>query len=262
MTYTVAVANQKGGVAKTTTVVSLGGALAGHEQDVLVVDLDAQANLTLALGVDPTKLHSSISNVLLNSATITSVSRESPIPGMDLVPSTAEMELAERFLPIRQDYEQILAHALNGPLSSRAYDYVILDCPPSMGAVTLNALNAADLLIIPTQPEYFSAHALRGMMGAIRRVRRQYNPRLVYRILITIHDRRNRIHRNLTEQIRNTFETGVFETQIDIDTKLRESSVAGLPITSYRSQSRSALQYTALAEELMRYAEEKAAEPA
>jgi chromosome partitioning protein len=188
--------------------------------------------------------------VLFNSATLLSVSRETAIPGLDLVPSNSGMELAERFLPVRKDYETILHHSLNADL---AYDFIILDCPPLIGAVTINALAAADLLIIPSQTEYFSAHALKTLMGTIRRVRDQYNPELIYRILITMFDRRNRIHREVGEQIRAAFSTGVFQTMIEIDTKLRESAVEGLPITYYRSRSRSAEQYDALAQEIIQY---------
>lgn len=250
MTYILAVANQKGGVAKTTTVVSLGGALAKLGKEVLLVDLDAQANLTLSLGSKTNGAHGSITDVLLNSADIYSVSRQSGIDGIDFIPANQEMDMAERFLPIRQNYECILRDGLAG---RQAYDFILLDCPPSMGAVTFNALNAANLLIIPTQPEYFSAHALRSMMAATRKVRGQYNPNLVYRVLITMQDRRNRIHRDLSEQIRNTLGDGVFQTVIQLDTKLRESAVAGLPITHYRTTTRSTHQYIALAEELIQY---------
>lgn len=276
----IAIANQKGGVAKTTTVVSLGGALARHDQEVLLVDLDAQANLTLALGKDPSRVRGAVTEVLFNSASLLSVSRETSIPGLDLVPANAGMDLAERFLPVRKDYESILRRALRSELrpangsitgaeatAARAaglppssprpptihYDFVLLDCPPFLGAVTLNALVAADLLIIPTQPEFFSAHALRTMTTAIRQVRNHHNPNLVYRILITLSDRRNRIHREVGEQIRSTFGEGVFQTIIEVDTKLRESAIEGLPITHHKSQSRSALQYDALAQELMLY---------
>jgi len=291
--YVIAIANQKGGVAKTTSVASLGGALVWNDKEVLLVDLDAQSNLTIALGKDPNRIRGTVTDVLFNSATLLSVSRETTIPGLDLVPSNAGMELAERFLPVRKDYETILRRALNEALkvdpqsliktaqefsksgdgsgfyekdqevappilpenriSSVNYDFILLDCPPFMGAVTLNALIAADMLIIPTQPEYFSAHALNTMMATVRQVRSQYNPDLVYRILITMYDQRNRIHREVRQQIRDTFEEGTFETEIGIDTKLRESAVEGVPITHFRSRSRSAQQYDALAQELIQY---------
>lgn len=278
--FVIAVANQKGGVAKTTTVVSLGGALVNHEQEVLLVDLDAQANLTLALGKDPTRVRGAITDVLFDSATLLSVSRETEIPGLDMVPSNNGMELAERFLPVRKNYETILERAIRGIVEPRAvnnpndltteysqpapirntafhtYDFVILDCPPFMGAVTLNALTAADMLVIPTQSEYFSAHALRTMMATIRQVRDQQNPNLVYRILITMYDRRNRIHRDVREQIQTTFSEGIFNTTISIDTKLRESAVEGLPITHFRKRSRSSHQYNALAQELIAYVQQ------
>ena len=262
MTTTIAIANQKGGVAKTTTAISLAGALIKLGHEVLAVDLDAQANLTLSMKVDPTRVRSSIANVLLESASMDSVSRETEISGLDLIPSNSEMQLAERFLSIRKNYERILKHSLESRSGSYAYDYVILDCPPSMGAVTLNALVAANLLIIPTQPEYFSAHALRIMLAAVRRVRNQYRPDLAYRILITMRDSRNRIHRNLSTQIQSTFGEEVFQTVIDTDTKLRESAVTGLPIAFFNRRTRSALQYQALAEELIRYVQEKITQPA
>lgn len=248
MKQIIAVANEKGGVAKTTTTISLGGALVEAGQEVLLVDLDAQANLSIGLGLNPAKVRRSITDVLLNSATVAGVSRESAIPGLDLVPSNFEMGLAERFLPIRQHYELILRDSLQ---SLAAYDFIILDCPPSLGAVTINALNAADLIIVPTQPEYFSIYGLRGVMAALRHVRSLHNPSLKHRILITMMDRRNRIHKTLNEQLRKTFGEGVFQTIIETDTKLRECTVAGLPITHFFPKSRSAGQYRALAEELL-----------
>jgi len=122
-----------------------------------------------------------------------------------------------------------------------------------MGAVTLNALVAADMLIVPTQPEFFSAHALRTMMATVRQVRNQHNPNWVYRILITMIDRRNRIHRQVYQQIHEAFGEGIFKAEIGIDTKLRESAVEGVPITHFKTRSRSALQYDDLAEELIEY---------
>lgn len=256
MTYIFAVANQKGGVAKTTTAVSLGGALALIGKDVLLIDLDAQADLTLALGVTPSRSGGSVADVFFSSANLTGVTRETNIPGLDLIPSSGEMELAERFLPIRPKFENILRDALKNHIPPNLYDFIILDCPPALGAVTTNAMQAAQMLIIPTQPEYFSANALRNMMPTIRRVRSQGNPNLLYRILITMHDKRNRVHRNLSEQLRATFGEGVLQTVIDTDTKLRESSIAGLPVTHYNLKTRSTLQYQALAQELIQYVQE------
>jgi chromosome partitioning protein len=247
----IAVANEKGGVAKTTTVISLGGALALAGYEVLLIDLDTQANMTLGLGVTPGKLRRSVADVLLNSASLLSVSRETDVPGLDIIPSNADMGLAERFLPVRQNYEYILKEVLQNSPGLSGYHYILLDCPPSLGAVTTNALIAADLVIAPTQPEYFSAYGLRSLMAAIRRVRSQGNPNLAYHILITMMDRRNRIHRTLCEQLQTTFREGLLKTIIEVDTKLRESTVAGIPITHYYPKSRSALQYSALAQELV-----------
>jgi chromosome partitioning protein len=259
MTKIIAITNEKGGVAKTTTVLSLGCALVEAGNEVLLVDLDAQANLTLGLGLPPAKIRRSIADVLLNSATPVSVSRETAVPGLDIIPANSEMGKAERFLSVRQEYESTLANAL---ASLSGYDYVLLDCPPSLGAVTINAMTAASLIIIPTQPEYFSVHGLRGVLNAVRQVRSQGNPGLNYRILITLMDKRNRIHKSLNEQLRTTFGAGVFETVIETDTKLRESTVVGLPITHYNKRSRSAEQYRALAQELTLNVQEKVTKPA
>lgn len=246
----IAIANEKGGVAKTTTVISLGGALVQAGFSVLLIDLDTQANLSLGLGLAPAKVRRSIADVLLNSASLLSVSRETNVEGLDIIPSNSDMGLAERFLPVRQNYEQVLKTAIENSPGISAYHYLLLDCPPSLGAVTMNALNAADLVIAPTQPEYFSAYGLRSLMAAIRKVRSQDNPELAYYVLITMMDRRNRIHRTLCEQLQTTFHEGLLNTIIEVDTKLRESTVAGLPITHYYPKSRSALQYNALAQEL------------
>ncbi|MCH7662433.1 MAG: ParA family protein [Chloroflexi bacterium] len=248
MTYRIAISNEKGGVAKTTSAVSLAGALAEQNKQILLIDLDPQANLTLALGIKPKQVKRSIARVVLNSDKPASVVCDTAIDGIDLIPSSPEMGLAERFLPIRQNYHTVLRNALFGFV---AYDYIIYDCPPALGAITTNALTAADLLIIPTQPEYFSAYALKKMMAAVRQVRANGNPSLIYRVFVTMMDGRNRTHRALLEQLKATFNDGLLNTVIEVDTKLRESSIVGLPITSYFPESRSANQYRELAQELI-----------
>ncbi len=254
MTKTIAVSNEKGGVAKTTTVLSLGAALAELGNRVLLIDLDAQANLTLALGLEPGETELTSSNIMLDNESILNVRRKTEITNLDLIPSSSRIETSEQYLPVRTNYTTILQRAIQ--TSGLPYDFIVLDCPPALGAITRNALAAANLLLIPTQAEYFSAYALRNMMGLIRRTREMDNPNLSYRILVTMLDRRNRTHRNIHEQLRSTFGSGVFNTVIELDTKLRESPIAGQPITHYKSAARGSTQYRVLAQELMEYAKE------
>lgn len=256
MPYIIAMSNEKGGVAKTTSTLSLGAALAELNYKVLLIDLDPQANLSLALGLEANEAGVTSANILIENIPLSAAIRRSDVLNLDLIPSSFRIENAEQFLPMRTSYLTTLRNALEAePL---AYDYIVLDCPPALGAITLNALSASDLLIIPTQAEYFSAYALRNMMGLIRRVRQESNPDLAYRILVTMLDRRNRTHRNIFEQLQATFGQGVFTTVIEIDTKLRESPIAGVPITQYKPSSRGSQQYRVLAQELIEYAKEKA----
>jgi chromosome partitioning protein len=255
MAYIIAMSNEKGGVAKTTSTLSLGAALAELNYRVLLIDLDPQANLSLALGFEAEELSLTSANVLIEGATIPSTIRKSETTNLDIVPSSFKIENAEQFLPMRTHYLTTLRYALEA--EALPYDYILLDCPPALGAITLNALTAANLLIIPTQAEYFSAYALRNMMGTIRRIRQDVNPGLAYRILVTLLDRRNRTHRNIFEQLQATFGQGVFTTVIEIDTKLRESPIAGMPITNYKPNSRGSQQYRVLAQELIEYAKEE-----
>ena len=256
MAYTIAISNEKGGVAKTTTTMSLGAALAEAGNKVLLIDLDPQANLTLAVGLEISEVSTSSSNILIESAPLPNAIHHTEIENIDIVPAHPNIESAEQYLPMRTNYTAIMRRAIE-QTKPLLYDYIVLDCPPFLGAITQNALSAAKLLIIPTQAEFFSAYALRNMMGIIRRVRQENNPDLAYRILITMLDRRNRTHRNIEEQLKTTFGNGLFETVIEIDTKLRESPIAGLPIMQYKSSTRGSKQYRDLAQELMTYVKEK-----
>ncbi len=252
MGYVIAVSNEKGGVAKTTTALSLGAVLAEAGQRVLLMDLDPQANLTIALGIEPGAQSVTSSQVLLESAPIAKAQIGTEVEGLDLVPSQGSLEAAEEQLPARPQGTAGLRRALEAA-SPLPHDFIILDCPPLLGALTSTALAAADLVLIPTQAEYLSVYALRNMMGLIRRVRRESNPGLGYRILITLWDRRNRAHRDIHEQLRATFGEGVLRTVIEVDTKLRESPIAGLPITRYWPEARGALQYRELGQEVSEY---------
>jgi chromosome partitioning protein len=255
MPYIIAISNEKGGVAKTTTTFSLGAALAEAGKAVLLVDLDPQGNLSLANSIEPGESKLNSGEILLDQANAEASIRNTSTPGMDIIPSNPRLAEAEQFLPMRTNYAHILKNAFLA--KELSYDYIILDCPPSMGTIAVNALTASDLLIIPTQAEYFSAYALRDMMMLIRRVRKDSNPGLAYRILITLLDLRNRAHRAIREQLQQTFGVGLFETVIEIDTRLRESPIIGVPITKYRPNSRGSQQYRVLAQELMDYVQQQ-----
>jgi len=253
MTHIIAIANAKGGVAKTTTTLSLGASLAEMGRKVLLIDLDPHANLTLSLGFKPASFERTVAGLLLGNDDLNGAVIPTNFRDLDLVPSNHELNLAEPHLLVRADYMMLLDATLN---DSQSYDTIIIDCPPTTGTLTKNALSAADLLIIPTQPEYFSAHALRDMLNLILAIRQENNPKLRYRILLTMVDKRNRIHRSLAEQIRTAFNEAIYDIEIEIDTRLRESAILGQPINQYSPESRAAIQYRALAEETGHYSNE------
>ncbi len=255
MTYTVVISNEKGGVAKTTTSLSLGAALAETGKKVLLIDLDPQANLTLALGFEPAKVERTSGSILMDGSLPLDSCLETSYPNLELIPANNSLEVVEQEITSQVDSTTRLRQAIE-TCSSLDYHYIILDCPPSLGTITINALVSANLLIIPTQAEYFSAYALRDMMEIIRQVRTDSNPGLAYRILVTLLDQRNRTHRDIHSQLENTFGVGLFKTVIEIDTKLRESPILGMPITQYRPASRGAQQYRSLAEELIEYVQQ------
>lgn len=250
MTTVIAISNQKGGVAKTTTCLSLGACLAEMGKLVLVIDLDPQANLTLSMGLRPQELRYTVDDALLGNASLVSVSQETPVFGLDIVPAHRGLMLLDKVLYRKTGYEFRLRHQLEA-LEGGLYDVVLIDCPPSCGTLTINALTAADLLLVPTQCEYYAACSLRRVIEMVSVVRKRTNPQLVYRILVTMFDRRNRICHYILEQMERGLDGVLLDTIIEVDTKLRESPAFAEPITRYAPETRGAMQYRALAEELM-----------
>jgi chromosome partitioning protein len=246
----VAVANQKGGVAKTTTCLSLGGALAELGHSVLLMDLDPQASLTLSLGLDPADVRHTALDTLLGHHSLVGVSRESAQFGLDIVPASRELIVLDSLMHDKPEEQLRLRRKLDVYVKN-IYNFVLIDCPPSAGNLTLNALTAADLLIIPVQCEFYAAHSLRQTLKLVQRVREEHGVHLKWRILITLYDMRNKICRLIREQLQGALEASLFETIIQIDTKLRESPVYAKPITAYAPGSRGAQQYRALAAELL-----------
>jgi len=253
MTKTIAVSNQKGGVAKTTTCLSLGACLAELKQSVLLIDLDPQAHLTISLGLRPDKLRRAVDDALLGYTSLVSVSRESAIPGLDIVPANRMLLVLDKILYGRPDYQFRLKQGLDA-MGKDFYDFVLIDCPPALGTLTLNGLAAADLLIIPVQCDYYAAYSLRHFMKMIQQVREKMNPWLTYRVLVTMYDRRNKICRVILDQMQRGLNSVLFDTIIEVDTKLRESPAFNQPITLYAPKTRGTQQYRALAKELMNHA--------
>lgn len=253
MTTTIAISNQKGGVAKTTTCLSLGACLAELKKNVLLIDLDPQAHLTVSLGLKPDKLRRAVDKALLGNKSLVSVSHESKVFGLDIIPANRMLIILDKILYGRPDYQFHLKKGLD-VMGEGFYDFVLIDCPPSFGTLTLNGLTAADLLLIPVQCDYYSAYSLRHFVRMVRQVREKTNPWLTYRVLVTMYDRRNKICQVVLERMRQGLNSVLLDTVIEVDTKLRESPAFGQPITHYAPQTRSAHQYRDLAKELIDHA--------
>jgi chromosome partitioning protein len=247
--YVIAVANQKGGVAKTTTTLSLGAALAEAGMRVLLVDLDYQMNLTATLNMDIQAGGRSVARALLDGVPLLSMVKKTKMPNLEIIPGSPELSALEHTLPDRPNYDTALRRAL--VLIPREYNYVLLDCGPFAGAVVVNALTAADLLLLPTQAEFFGVYALRGLLKLVNQVRDTNNPTLSYRILVTLYENQNRVHRLMAEQLASNFSGGLMKTVINRDTKLRESQMVKESIISYAPNSRAAAQYRNLAHEVI-----------
>jgi chromosome partitioning protein len=252
MVTTIAISNQKGGVAKTTTCLSLGACLAEMGQSVLLVDLDPHANLTLSLGLKPQELRRTVCDVLLGTASLVAVSRESGVSNLDIIPANQELAVVDKILYGRTGYEFHLKNRLDA-MGKGLYEVVLIDCPPSFGALTLNALAAANLLVIPIQCEYYAAHSLRQVMGMVKLVREKINPHLAHRVLVTMYDRRNKISRVILDRMQRELNDVLFSTIIEVDVRLKESPAFAQPITLYAPNTRGAQQYRALAKELMNH---------
>jgi chromosome partitioning protein len=250
MTTIVAVSNQKGGVAKTTTCLSLGATLTEMGHWTLLIDLDPQASLTFSMGLKPKQLRRTVGDALLKNASLIGVSHESSIRGLDIVPANQSLLMLEKLLYQRQGFQFRLKEGL-GAMSNDYYDFALIDCPPFFGTLTLNALAAADLVIIPIQCEYYAIQTLIDYMTLIQHTRQRINSHLKCRVLVTMYDRRNRIYRLMLAQMQQGFPQILFNTVIEVDTKLRESPAFGQPITAYAPEARGAKQYRALAKELL-----------
>jgi chromosome partitioning protein len=244
----VAVANQKGGVGKTTTVINLGAALAALDRKVAIVDLDPQANATSGLGF--AKNEAGPNSYSLLNGPLPGVLRPTAFPNLSLLPSTRDLVGAEIELVDSRDREQRLRVALE-PLRGQA-DYLFIDCPPALSLLTINALTAADVLLVPIQAEYFALEGVSELLDTVERVRNAFNPALVVEgVVLTMYDERTNLARQVAEDIRRHLGELVYKAVIPRSVRLAEAPSFGKPALSYDIKSRGAQAYLQLAREFL-----------
>ena len=250
MTKIIAIINQKGGVGKSTTAVNLSAALGEQGKQVLLVDLDPQGNATSGLGIEKGQLKNCIYDVLLNDVSIEDAIIPDVYEGLDLVPATINLAGAEVELVSEMARENRLKDAV-GSMRGK-YDYVFIDCPPSLGLLTVNALVGADKLIIPIQTEFYALEGVTKLLESMKRVKSRLNPSLeIFGILLTMYDGRTTLSRQVAAEVRNYFGDQVFETIIPRTVKLSEAPSYGMPITQYDPSGKGAASYMDLAKEVM-----------
>ena len=250
MAKVIAVTNQKGGVGKTTSCVNLAASLVATKQRVLLIDLDPQGNATMGSGVDKNSLRFSTLDVLTGRAEVNQVIHLKTPAGYDLLPANGDLTAAEVELIDANNKEARLRNALS-PLQHR-YDYIIIDCAPSLGLITLNALTAADGVLVPIQCEYYALEGLGKLLNTIKKVQELHNEHLsIQGLLLTMFDSRLRLSNQVAEEVKIHFEGLVFETIIHRNIKLSEAPSHGEPIIAYDASSKGAENYLTLAQEII-----------
>ena len=250
MTKIIAIANQKGGVGKTTTAINLAASLATLKKKVLLIDADPQANATSGLGIDPKKLQSSVYECLVDNYPVKSAVVNSCVKSLDVLGSRIDLVGAELELIDMPNREKVLRNTLSA--INNDYDYILIDCSPSLGLITVNALTAANSVIIPVQAEYFALEGISKLLNTVRIIKAKLNTGLhIEGFLLTMYDARLRLANQIYEELKSHFGDIVFTTVIPRNTRLSEAPSHGLPAILYDPQSRGAISHLQLAQELI-----------
>jgi chromosome partitioning protein len=256
MSRIIAITNQKGGVGKTTTCVNLAASLSATRRSVLLVDLDPQGNATMGSGVDKRELDMSGYHLLLEDTPVAEIIVDAEDAGYHLIPANGDLTAAEVQLLQVEDRESRLRRRLRDVAGN--YDYVLIDCPPSLNMLTLNALTAADAVFIPIQCEYYALEGLSALLETVEQIRDAVNPRLrIEGLLRTMFDARNNLANQVSEQLLEHFGDKVYRTIIPRNVRLAEAPSHGAPVLKYDQASRGAIAYLALAGELVRREQEQ-----
>ena len=247
----IAVANQKGGVGKTTTAINLSASLASMEKKVLTIDMDPQGNTTSGLGVDKNNLDYTVYHMLIGEADITQCILKEVFENLDLLPSNVQLSGAEIELIGIEKKEYMLKRQVDQV--KEQYEYIIIDCPPALSMLTINAMTTADTVLVPIQCEYYALEGLSQLMNTVRRVKRQYNSHLdLEGVLLTMYDGRLNLTQQVVEEVKKYFPQKVFGTVIPRTVRLSEAPSFGKPIQYYDGASKGAEAYDSLAEEIIR----------
>jgi chromosome partitioning protein len=251
MAYVISIVNQKGGVGKTTTAVNLGAFLAKKRKKVLIIDLDPQGNATSGYGFDKTELENTVYDLLVNEEDISTVIASTSVKNVDMCPTNINLAGAEVELVSAISRETILRRAIEPVLDK--YDYIIIDCPPSLGLLTINALAACEGVIVPIQGEYYALEGLTQLIDTINMIKKKLNPSIgILGVVITMHDRRTQLTKQVVEEVQKYFGDKVFNTFIPRNVRLAEAPSHGQTIDEYDAKSKGSLAYQALANEVIK----------